>query len=75
MKLSLSEASTALGKSERQVRYLIKSGHLRAGKEENQWRIDSAVPPLTEPQRRARRGPTGGAPSCSDALSRLEGET
>jgi hypothetical protein len=51
MKLSLAEAATALGKSERQVRYLIKTGRLSAAKQGGQWAIDSADLPLTEAQR------------------------
>jgi hypothetical protein len=53
MKLSLSEAATALGKSERQLRYLIKTGRLSASKEGGRWSIDSDDLPLTEAQRAA----------------------
>jgi len=53
MKLSLSEAATVLGKSQRQVRYLISQKRLKAAKEGGRWRIESADLPLTEPQREA----------------------
>jgi excisionase family DNA binding protein len=51
VKLSLSEAANVLGKSERQVRYLIKTGHLAAVRDGGRWRIDSADLPLSEAQR------------------------
>jgi len=53
MKISLSEAAIALGKSERQVRYLIKSHRLEAHKEHGRWSIDTSDLPLTEGQRKA----------------------
>lgn len=53
MKISLSEAAIALGKSERQVRYLIKTHRLEAHKEHGRWSIDTSDLPLTEVQRNA----------------------
>ena len=40
-----------LGKSERQVRYLIRQGKLEAKKEGKRWRIDSDALPLDEAER------------------------
>jgi hypothetical protein len=56
MKLSLSEAATVLGKSERQVRYLIKQGTLQARKENGRWTVSSEELPLSDVQRRALAG-------------------
>lgn len=53
MKISLGETATVLGRSERQVRYLIKTGKLRAAKEGGQWRVATADLPLTEEKRHA----------------------
>lgn len=53
MKLSLQETATVLGKSERQVRYLIRLGQLAATKDGGRWQVDSANLPLTEGQRAA----------------------
>lgn len=53
MKLSISEAATVLGKSQRQVRYLISQKRLKAAKVGGRWRIESADLPLTETQREA----------------------
>ena len=41
MQLTLSEAAAVLGKSERQVRYLISQGKLGASKSAGRWVIDS----------------------------------
>ena len=54
MKLTLKQAADALGKSVRQVRYLVKNGQLRATKVSNQWHIDSDDLPLTPGQQAAR---------------------
>lgn len=53
MMLSLAQAATLLGKSPRQVRYMIKSGQLAASKVDNCWAIDEAALPLTAAQRSA----------------------
>lgn len=52
-KLSISEAATVLGKSERQIRYLIKKNELRARKVGGRWKIESEDLPLNERQRQA----------------------
>ncbi|HRC85320.1 MAG TPA: helix-turn-helix domain-containing protein [Thermoanaerobaculia bacterium] len=61
MNLSLSEAATALGKSERQVRYLIAQGHLPATKQGGRWQVDSSELPLSEGRRQALEGQLGAA--------------
>lgn len=53
MNLSLPEVATLLGKSERQVRYMIKQGRLRANKHDGKWTIDEADLPLSAQQRKA----------------------
>ena len=54
MKLSLSEACRLLGKTPRQVRYLIKTGRLTAHKVSGRWVINTDALPLSEGQRRAQ---------------------
>jgi len=46
MQLSLEQAAERLGKSVRQVRYLIQTGALRANKTGGRWLIDAADLPL-----------------------------
>ncbi|MBF0131691.1 MAG: hypothetical protein HQL75_03780 [Magnetococcales bacterium] len=53
MNLSLTEAAIVLGKTPRQVRYLIKNGTLKAKKEKGCWVIDNADLPLSAAQRQA----------------------
>lgn len=53
MKLSLAEAATVLGKSRRQLRYLIQTERLPATKAGGRWQIDSSDLPLTAAQRKA----------------------
>ncbi len=53
MQLSLNEAATMLGKTPRQVRYMIKQGKITAEKVEGRLKIESDSLPLTEGQRRA----------------------
>jgi len=53
MKLSIADAATVLGQTQRQVRYLIKTGRIVAVKVGGRWRIDSDRLPLSESQRRA----------------------
>ncbi len=53
MNLSLNDAAVVLGKSQRQIRYLIKTGRLNAVKESGRWRIDSESLPLSDSQRAA----------------------
>lgn len=53
MKLSLADAAHLMGKTQRQVRYLIQQGRLKAGKANGRWQIDSEDLPLTAGQRQA----------------------
>ncbi len=53
MQLTLQQAAERLGKSVRQVRYLIQKGWLRANKSGGRWLIEAADLPLSEPQRAA----------------------
>ncbi len=53
MQLSIEQAAERLGKSVRQVRYLIQSGVLHATKIGGRWLIAAADLPLSEPQRAA----------------------
>ncbi len=53
MKLSIAEAATVLGRSQRQVRYLIQTGRLAAKKRQGRWSIDSADLPLSDAERQA----------------------
>ncbi|MEM7393038.1 MAG: helix-turn-helix domain-containing protein [Verrucomicrobiota bacterium] len=48
MELSLSDAARLLGKTQRQVRYMIKGGELPARKVRNRWLINRADLPLSE---------------------------
>jgi excisionase family DNA binding protein len=52
-RISLAEAATVLGKSERQVRYMIKNGRLKAVKIGGRWVVESTDLPLTDDQRQA----------------------
>ena len=51
--LSLSEVATVLGKSERQVRYMIKTERLKAKKVGGRWMVESSDLPLSKAQREA----------------------
>jgi excisionase family DNA binding protein len=53
MELSLAEAARLLGKSERQVRYLIKTGDLAARKRDGHWRIQREDLPISDRQEAA----------------------
>jgi len=57
MKLSIQEAAIRAGKTERQVRYMIRQGRLTAEKEGGRWVIDAAQIPDDDVarERRARR--------------------
>ncbi len=55
MKLSISEVAIVLGKSERQVRYLIRKKELRAKKDGKKWVVASDDLPL-DADRKARLG-------------------
>lgn len=52
---TLKEAATLTGKSVRQLRYLLKQGHLKARKVGGQWVISDADLPRSEAQEYARR--------------------
>ncbi len=53
MKLSVTETATVLGKSSRQIRYLIRQGHVRATKVGKSWQIESDSLPLDEKTRKS----------------------
>ncbi len=53
MDLSLSEAARLLGKSERQLRYLVTKGEVPARKVGRQWSIRRSDLPLSEGQEKA----------------------
>lgn len=53
MKLSLNEAAVRLGKTRRQIRYLIQKGELEAEKVGGHWFFDSKTLPLSEGQKQA----------------------
>lgn len=54
MKLTLSQAAEQLGKTRRQIRYMIQQGSLAAQKDGGRWVVDSERLPLDPPQRAAR---------------------
>lgn len=53
MKLSLAQAATVLGKSERQVRYLIKTGQIPAVKVSGRWQVEDTALPLSAEKKQA----------------------
>jgi excisionase family DNA binding protein len=53
MLLTLQEAAARLGKSVRQVRYMIKQGSLTAEKQGGRWVVDSSGLPLSKGQQKA----------------------
>lgn len=55
MLLSLTQTAQLLGKTRRQVEYLIRQGRLKAQKTDGRWRIDEADLPLSPGQRQAVR--------------------
>jgi len=50
MDLKLKEVANLLGKSERQIRYMIKKGELKAIKKDGQWSIDRECLPFSVKQ-------------------------
>ena len=54
MKLSLSQAAEQLGKTRRQIRYMIQEGRLEASKEGGRWSVDSGALPLDGPRQAAQ---------------------
>ena len=55
MELTVQEAARILGKSERQVRYLIRTSKLPASKRDGQWRISRGDLPSRPGQERAQQ--------------------
>ncbi len=53
MILTLQQAAAQLGKSQRQVRYMIRKGTLRARKVQGKYRIDSGDLPRSDPKKAA----------------------
>ncbi len=51
MDLSIAQAAATLGKTERQIRYLIKTGRLKARRDGGRWLIASDDLPLSPAQR------------------------
>lgn len=51
MKLTLTEAARTLGKSPRQLRYLMKQGELKGEKVEGRWVFDDTLLPRTSAQK------------------------
>jgi excisionase family DNA binding protein len=54
MKLSLNQAADQLGKTRRQIRYMIEQGQLPARKDGGRWVVEAEDLPLPAPQRAAR---------------------
>ena len=54
MLLTLSQAATQLGKTQRQIRYLIQEGRLKARKDGGRWVVDAADLPSDGPRQEAR---------------------
>lgn len=54
MRLSLKEAATKLGKSTRQVRYMVQKGQLEASKAEGRWFIELDRLPLSTKQQASK---------------------
>lgn len=54
MDVSLVDACRLLGKTPRQVRYLVKKGELHGRKVSGRWVVDAADLPISEGQRAAR---------------------
>lgn len=53
VELSLTQAAQLMGKTRRQLEYLIQTGRLQARKERGRWRIDETALPLSPEQRAA----------------------
>jgi excisionase family DNA binding protein len=54
MNLTLSQAAEQLGKTRRQIRYMIQEGKLQARKDGGRWVVDSQLLPLAPAQLEAR---------------------
>ncbi len=59
MNLTLSQAAERLGKTRRQIRYLIQQGRLEAHKDGGRWVVDSERLPISEAQREAQARQAG----------------
>lgn len=71
MELSLSEAARLLGKSERQVRYLLRSGKIQGRKGSNgRWEIRRKDLPLSAGQERAQHHKTERAAQLAEEILR-----
>jgi excisionase family DNA binding protein len=68
MELTVQDAARILGKSERQVRYLIQTGRLPATKREGQWKISRSDLPRSPGQERAEQSKTGRADEVAAAV-------
>lgn len=53
MMLSLDETATRLGKSRRQVEYMIKTGRLQASKINGRWQVDDSTLPDSPARKKA----------------------
>ena len=70
MKLSLSQAAERLGKTRRQIRYLIQQGRLDARKDGGRWVVDSEHLPATDERQAAKARQEAG---LRDAVDRALG--
>lgn len=75
MELSLTEAARLLGKSERQMRYLIQEARVPARKVHGHWVIRREDLPLSEGQVRAARQKTERAARLAEEILRPEEES
>ncbi len=73
MDLSLSEAARLLGKSDRQVRYLIREGKLKARKDSGRWIVRREDLPLSGGQERAAKQKRQRAAQMAEEILRPEG--
>ena len=53
MQLTLEQTATRLGKSRRQIMYMIQQGRLEAKKVAGRWCVESDTLPLNAPQQRS----------------------
>jgi excisionase family DNA binding protein len=68
MELTVQDAARILGKSERQVRYLIQTGRLTATKHDGQWKISRGDLPRSPGQERADQRKTERATEIASAV-------
>ena len=59
MNLTLSQAAERMGKTRRQIRYLIQQGRLEARKDGGRWVVDSEHLPISNIQREAQARQAG----------------